>query len=91
MLPVTIDDNEHNRYANAFWFHSSNSDDKSNDNHSNINARHAQFPNGAIETLHAMSLDLTCKSIVTTMHGSWSLEKFFIDAIINSQCCNLRD
>ena len=39
------------------------------------------FQNGVVETPHAIELDHTCKSIVITMRGSWSLEDCVIDSI----------
>ena len=56
---ATIGDTKHNSHKNSFWLNFNNSNDKSNDNDSNANTIHAQFPNGTSETPHAISLDHT--------------------------------
>ena len=69
MPPETIGDNKHNSYANVFWLHLNNSNNKSNDIISNMNVVRAQIPNDTVETPHSIVLEYAYKSIVITMRG----------------------
>ena len=57
------------------------SDNKINDNNSNINIIQVKFKNVIVETTYEIALDNAFKSIVTKIHGSWSLEDCVINAM----------
>ena len=56
-----------------------NSNNKINDNNSNIEAIHAQFKNDIVEIPCSIALDHACKSMLIATRDSWSLEDCVID------------